>query len=77
MTTQKRLLTRLSIIIALVSLAPSLALAGDESFNSVVKHIKSNYHAKQQSFFGAIGRRNGFIARPVRVGERIGAVVRA
>jgi hypothetical protein len=54
MTTQKRFLTRLSITVALVTLAPGAALAGDESFSSVVKHIKSNYHAKQQGFFGAM-----------------------
>src|SRR2546425_9351239 len=54
MTTTKRLLTQFSITVALVSLAPTLALAGDESFSSVVKHIKSNYHAKQQGFFGAM-----------------------
>ncbi|MFY9557150.1 MAG: hypothetical protein WAV47_20770 [Blastocatellia bacterium] len=54
MTTQKRLLTRFSITVVLVSLAPVVALAGDESFSSVVKHIKTNYHAKQQGFFGAM-----------------------
>lgn len=54
MTTSKRLLTRLSITVLLVSLAPTIALAGDESFSSVVKHLKSNYHAKQQGFFGAM-----------------------
>jgi hypothetical protein len=54
MTTSKRLLTRLSVTVVLVSLAPTGALAGDESFSSVVKHIKSNYHAKQQGFFGAM-----------------------
>lgn len=54
MTTSKRLLTRLSITVALLTLAPAASLAGDESFNSVVKHIKSNYHAKQQGFFGAM-----------------------
>src|SRR6185503_20210340 len=54
MTKSKRLLTRLSITVVLVSLAPTGALAGDESFSSVVKHIKSNYHAKQQGFFGAM-----------------------
>lgn len=54
MTTSKRSLTRLSITVLLVSLAPTIALAGDESFSSVVKHIKSNYHAKQQGFFGAM-----------------------
>jgi hypothetical protein len=54
MTKSKRLFTRLSITFLLVSLAPTYALAGDESFGSVVKHIKSNYHAKQQGFFGAM-----------------------
>lgn len=54
MTTSKRLLTRFSITVLLVSLAPTMALAGDESFSSVVKHIKSHYHAKQQGFFGAM-----------------------
>jgi hypothetical protein len=54
MTTSKRLLTRVSITVLLVSLAPTIALGGDESFSSVVKHIKSNYHAKQQGFFGAM-----------------------
>jgi hypothetical protein len=54
MTTSKRLFTRFSITVLLVSLAPTIALAGDESFSSVVKHIKSNYHAKQQGFFGAM-----------------------
>jgi hypothetical protein len=38
----------------MLTLAPTAALAGDESFSSVVKHIKSNYHAKQQGFFGAM-----------------------
>ncbi len=54
MTTSKRLLVRLSIIVALLTLAPVASLAGDESFSSVVKQIKSNYHAKQQGFFGAM-----------------------
>ncbi|HSB12151.1 MAG TPA: hypothetical protein VLM38_21875 [Blastocatellia bacterium] len=54
MIIQKRLLTRLSITVALVTLAPVAAMAGDESYSSVIKHIKSNYHAKQQGFFGAM-----------------------
>ena len=54
MTTSKRLLTRLSITVVLLTLAPAASLAGDDSFSSVVKHIKSNYHAKQQGFFGAM-----------------------
>lgn len=54
MTTSKKLLARLSITVALVTLAPAASLAGDESFSSVVKHIKSSYHAKQQGFFGAM-----------------------
>jgi len=54
MNTPKRLITRLSITVTLLTLAPTAALAGDESFSSVVKHIKSNYHGKQQGFFGAM-----------------------
>lgn len=53
MPTSKRLFARLSITVMLVTLAP-VAMAGDESFSKVVKHIKSNYHAKQQGFFGAM-----------------------
>ncbi len=54
MTTQKRFLTRLLVVVAFVSLAPVVALGGDESFSSIVKHIKTNYNAKQQGFFGAM-----------------------
>jgi hypothetical protein len=54
MTTKKRVLTRLLIVVALVSLAPVVASGGDESFSSIVKHIKTNYNAKQQGFFGAM-----------------------
>ncbi len=54
MTNNKRILTRLSITMMLVSITPVAALAGDESYSSVIKHIKSNYHAKQQGFFGAM-----------------------
>ena len=38
----------------MLTLAPAASFAGDESFSSVVKHIKSNYHARQQGFFGAM-----------------------
>ena len=54
MTTSKRLLTRFTLTVMLVSLAPIASLAGDDSFSQVVKHIKSNYRAKQQGFFGAM-----------------------
>lgn len=54
MATSKRLFTRLSITVMLVTLAPVASLAGDESFSKVVKHIKSNYRARQQGFFGAM-----------------------
>jgi hypothetical protein len=54
MTNNKRILTRLSIALMFVSLAPVAALAGDESYSSVIKHLKANYHAKQQGFFGAM-----------------------
>ena len=54
MTIKKRLLARTVIIVALISLAPTIALGGDESFSSVVRHIKKNYNARQQGFFGAM-----------------------
>jgi hypothetical protein len=54
MTTSKRLLTRFSILVVLVTLTPVVSFAGDESFSKVVKHIKSSYRAKQQGFFGAM-----------------------
>ena len=54
MTIRKRLFTRLSITVMLLSLVPVVAIAGDESYSSVIKHIKANYHAKQQGFFGAM-----------------------
>ena len=54
MTSSKRLLARMSITVVLLILTPVVALAGDESFSTVVKHIKTNYHAKQQGFFGAM-----------------------
>src|SRR5262245_18722464 len=54
MMTPGRLLYRATTVVALLSLAQATALAGDESFSTVVKHIKSNYRAKQQGFFGAI-----------------------
>jgi hypothetical protein len=38
----------------MLTLAPAAAVAGDNSFSSVVKHIKSNYKAKQQGFFGMV-----------------------
>jgi hypothetical protein len=54
MTIKTKLMTRVLIAVALISLAPAAALGGDESFSSVVRHIKKNYNAKQQGFFGAM-----------------------
>ena len=51
MTIKKRFL-QVVIITVLLSLASNSAFAGDKSFSTVVKHIKSNYNGKQQSFFG-------------------------
>ncbi|MGA9773769.1 MAG: hypothetical protein WBV94_32360 [Blastocatellia bacterium] len=51
MTIKKRFL-QVVIITVLLSLASGSAFAGDKSFSTVVKHIKSNYNGKQQSFFG-------------------------
>jgi len=45
----------LGIIAAIfISLAAGSASAGDNSFSSIVRHIKSNYRARQQGFFGAM-----------------------
>ena len=57
MTSSKRFLTQLVIVAILISVAPvgaSAGSAGDKSFSSVVKHIKSNYRAKQQGFLGFV-----------------------
>jgi len=54
MTIKPKLLTRVLITLTVISLAPVVALGGDESFSSVVKHLKKNYNAKQQGFFGAM-----------------------
>lgn len=54
MTIKTKLLTRVLITLTVISLAPVVALGGDESFSSVVKHLKKNYNAKQQGFFGAM-----------------------
>jgi hypothetical protein len=48
------LLASFSVAVALLILIPTAALAGDESYSSVIKHLKKNYHAKQQGFFGAM-----------------------
>lgn len=52
MIARKRFTSTLVIIAMLLTLSPAAAMAGDKSFSSVVKHIKANYKAKQQSFFG-------------------------
>jgi len=54
MTTRTKALPLGIIAVILFSLAPGSTLAGDNSFSSVVRHIKSNYRAKQQGFFGAM-----------------------
>ncbi|HYP25263.1 MAG TPA: hypothetical protein VE262_00975 [Blastocatellia bacterium] len=54
MPTRKRLFARFLIVTALLSLAPSAASAGDRSFSSVVKHLKSNYGARGKSTFGLV-----------------------
>jgi hypothetical protein len=52
MITRNRLIPSIAIVVVMLALAPVAATAGDNSFSSVVKHIKSNYNAKQQGFFG-------------------------
>lgn len=69
MTARKRFIPTLAIIVVMLALAPQAALASDNSFSSVVKHIKSNYNAKQQGFFGmvTIARLAVKIAKPAGV----------
>ena len=54
MTTRTKALPLGIIAVMFFSLSASSASAGDKSFSSVVRHIKSNYRAKQQGFFGAM-----------------------
>lgn len=57
MTSSKRFFTRLLIVAVLISVSPVAASAGsdnDRSFSSVVKHMKSNYRARQQGFLGFV-----------------------
>ena len=68
MKTSKKLLTRPLIVAVLITVAPVAASAGpggDESFSSVVKHIKSNYHGKQQGFAGFVNLAR-FVVKVVR-----------
>jgi hypothetical protein len=46
---------RVVLLVVVISLLPALsrpALADDHSYSTVISHIKSNYNAKGQSFFG-------------------------
>ena len=52
MTRRTRTITRVALFTMLLALASLPARADDKSFSTVVKHIKSNYKAKQQSFYG-------------------------
>ena len=54
MTTRSKALPLGLAAVIFISLAASSVSAGDHSFSSVVSHIKSNYRAKQQGFFGAM-----------------------
>ena len=54
MTTRTKALRLGLVAVIFISLAATSVSAGDHSFSSVVSHIKSNYRAKQQGFFGAM-----------------------
>ena len=54
MTTRTKALPLGLVAVIFISLAATSVSAGDHSFSSVVSHIKSNYRAKQQGFFGAM-----------------------
>jgi hypothetical protein len=53
MMARNRFVNALAIAVLLLAASPA-AKAGDNSFSSVVKHIKSSYGAKQQGFFGMV-----------------------
>jgi hypothetical protein len=53
MTLHKRALP-VALLSAITLLGSTAVQADDKSFSSVVKHIKSNYGAKQQGFYGAM-----------------------
>ena len=48
----KRLPHRIAAAGLALALMAGVALADDKSYSQVVKHIKTNYRAKQQGFFG-------------------------
>ena len=48
----KRLPHRIAAAGLMLALLAGVALADDKSYSQVVKHIKTNYRAKQQGFFG-------------------------
>src|SRR5215510_14056598 len=50
----RKYLIRALTIFALISVVTSIAYADDHSFDSVVKHIKSNYKGKRQGSFGLV-----------------------
>src|SRR3954453_14476188 len=52
MIRRTRTITQVALCVLLLALASMPARADNKSFSTVVKHIKSNYKAKQQSFYG-------------------------
>jgi hypothetical protein len=44
--------TRVSLLLALVSLAPVAAAAGDRQFDAIVRRIEAHYHHKPAHFMG-------------------------
>jgi hypothetical protein len=54
MTSRRKRALPIALLALITLLGSTPAQAGDKSFSSVVKHIKSNYGAKQQGFYGAM-----------------------
>ena len=54
MTSLKKRALPIALLTLITLLSSTPVQAGDKSFSSVVKHIKSNYGAKQQGFYGAM-----------------------
>lgn len=49
-----RKLGTIALVVLVVALTSSPALADDHSYSTVVSHIKSNYNAKSQGLFGMV-----------------------
>ncbi|MEN3333222.1 MAG: hypothetical protein V7641_2587 [Blastocatellia bacterium] len=50
----KRMPHQIAAVMLALTLLASVASADDKSYSQIIKHIKSNYRAKEQGFFGMV-----------------------